>query len=813
MDDATPRSGDNKLIRDQVDDLYNNLGYANGAVILIATFLTWILWPVASDNGLRPWYACLLLLNLWNIVLALLYRYSSLRSGNVQSWLKTYVVGVFLSGLCWGSLLLFVVPPNQTIHLLAAAFIVAGLVTGSAATLASLKFGFAVFSVPSILPGAIYLIWLNQPLTFIIGWSLVCFLVFILFIALRIHRTLYYSLRKQVEVGNQLSLLETTKRELEGKLDVLKRQLEQDQVELEQLRSSLKHKPSPGANLRRAQDFRDMRFISLLDKLTGGVWDLNMKTGEISFSPGWLEMLGYDKDDPPQHMDFWQGILHPDDRLGVLNKLHAFADGSLPEFSSSHRLRTKSGEWMWVMARAHGVIWGSFGELLNIAGMELHVPESGEAAGKSLDLLNFDINAWLVRPEDFQKRFRQLVATASLEGIEHSLCHIRIVRPHDVQDDTAALDEIRLYEMGRVLLNEFRHGDALMRLGKDSFALLMAFCKPEDAWGKALALQQSMRSLQVNFKGRPVPLVVGIGITPITAAQHNLDELLQDAATACELAISGSPNLVYLFQRDNLQLGTDLFERHLIRQIQDGIHNHDIHIRATPLQPLANDADAAEQIVVVSATLESSAQEPNAGNAKGSGRNNRLATSIDVHVIGNIMAWLAQDHRERIYFYECSEASCGDLDFIELVRQQLARLPVHSATLCLGIPENAWRTQAEPVARLVQVIREAGGRIALTRYGNTMPVNQLVRECKLDYLKLDPALLQGLEHDRSIGITLKYINDILHLAGVKSIVSDVPGDLPIAALQAMHVDFLQPGTTRPDSTAHPEPDTRPGAPA
>jgi EAL domain-containing protein (putative c-di-GMP-specific phosphodiesterase class I)/PAS domain-containing protein len=777
MEDSKPEAESGKLILGQVDDLYGNLGYTNAAVILISAFLAWILWPVAGSQGLVPWLSCVLLLNLWNILLSLLYKRARIDESNVHSWLKTYIAGIFLSGLVWGSLLLFVVPPSATVHLLATSFIVAGLVTGSAATLASLKFGFAVFSVPAILPGVIYLIYLNQSVTFIIGCSLVSFLVFILFFALRIHRTIYYSLRKQMEVSNKLALLEIEKEELQHKFDQLKHRLEAEQAELGQLRIALKHKPLPGASLRRANDFRDLRFVSLLDSLSGGVWDLNMKTGELVFSPGWLEMMGFEPNETTRHMDFWTSLLHPDDKLTVLNKLHAFAGGSLPEFASSHRLRTGRGEWVWVMARAHGVIWGGFGELLNIAGMELHVPESGEAAGKSLDLLNFDINAWLFSAENFNKRFQQLIATASLEGIEHSLCYIRILRIDDEGNDNDSLNEIRVYEVGRVLLNEFRHGDALMRLGNNSFALLLAFCQPEHALEKAQNLQRSLNGLQVNFRGVRYALATGIGIAPITASAGGIDAIMHDAEAACELALSCTSDLVYLHHRDSR-----------------------LRIQATPMQALAEDAAAAGQVLVISAGFEGQPQA--AANLQTIARNNHLASSVDAYLVSNIVEWLEaegarHDGIMRTYLYECTNESCLDQGFRDLVTQQFSRLRTQGIRLCLGVPVQAWSAQPEAAMRFINDVRKAGGKIALIGFDNPATVHDLITACPVDYLKLNPALLDDLEQNPSNGITIKYINEMIHLAGIKSIVEQGAAGPKPGQLQAMNIDFLQAAPTTP----------------
>ncbi|MDG2175947.1 MAG: PAS domain-containing protein [Gammaproteobacteria bacterium] len=288
----------------------------------------------------------------------------------------------------WGLQLILIVPPKQTIHLIAAVFLLGGLVTGSAATLASLKYSFAVFSIPAILPGALYLIFLDRELTFVIGCSLFLFLVFILFIALRMHKTVFYSLKKQFEVSKLLSVIESEKIELEEKIIELENQLQFDQEEFEKLHTTLKHKQTNNMMVRNFSDFDDARFNSLLGQSNGGVWDMNIKSGQMKYSDSWLGMLGYEVGDIINDIPFWEDLLHPEDKLKVLNKLQNFSTGNTREYSSSYRLKNKSGDWIWVVVRAQGVIWGNTGELLQVVGAESIIPESGEMLKNALDLIH-----------------------------------------------------------------------------------------------------------------------------------------------------------------------------------------------------------------------------------------------------------------------------------------------------------------------------------------------------------------------------------------------------------------------------------------
>jgi PAS domain S-box-containing protein len=45
-----------------------------------------------------------------------------------------------------------------------------------------------------------------------------------------------------------------------------------------------------------------------------GVWDWNLETGAVVYSPHWKKMLGYTDDEIEPHVSAWERLLHPDDR-------------------------------------------------------------------------------------------------------------------------------------------------------------------------------------------------------------------------------------------------------------------------------------------------------------------------------------------------------------------------------------------------------------------------------------------------------------------------------------------------------------------
>ncbi|MCD6051026.1 MAG: hypothetical protein K0Q55_2429 [Verrucomicrobia bacterium] len=81
-----------------------------------------------------------------------------------------------------------------------------------------------------------------------------------------------------------------------------------------------------------------------------GTWDWNVQTGNTIFNRRWAEMLGYRLDELEPHVKTWEKIVHPEDLPEVTKKLQNHLNGYASYYSVEHRLRTKSGEWLWVLA-------------------------------------------------------------------------------------------------------------------------------------------------------------------------------------------------------------------------------------------------------------------------------------------------------------------------------------------------------------------------------------------------------------------------------------------------------------------------------
>jgi diguanylate cyclase (GGDEF)-like protein/PAS domain S-box-containing protein len=110
-----------------------------------------------------------------------------------------------------------------------------------------------------------------------------------------------------------------------------------------------------------------------LPSANDGLWDFDLESNSVYFSPRWRQMLGYDQHDPDVSPD-WRRLVHPDDMARVQALVREHIAGKTPMFESVHRMRHVKGDWRWVVSRAKARVDGT-GRLRRLVGVEFDITE------------------------------------------------------------------------------------------------------------------------------------------------------------------------------------------------------------------------------------------------------------------------------------------------------------------------------------------------------------------------------------------------------------------------------------------------------
>ncbi|MCA1973888.1 MAG: PAS domain S-box protein, partial [Caenispirillum sp.] len=86
-----------------------------------------------------------------------------------------------------------------------------------------------------------------------------------------------------------------------------------------------------------------------------GVWDFNLDTGTLWFSPSWKAQLGYADDELDNSLEAWKSVIFPEDGEAALRLVDDYIGGRKPDFEALQRFRHRDGSTVYIRTRARAV--------------------------------------------------------------------------------------------------------------------------------------------------------------------------------------------------------------------------------------------------------------------------------------------------------------------------------------------------------------------------------------------------------------------------------------------------------------------------
>jgi len=117
------------------------------------------------------------------------------------------------------------------------------------------------------------------------------------------------------------------------------------------------------------------RFSLAMRGANDGLWDWNLETDEVYYSPRWKSMLGYGENELANDLNTWASLVHPDDKDMVLEKVQDYLEGRAGSFEVEMRMRYKDGHEVFVLSRAFLVTRESDGKPIRLVGTHVDITE------------------------------------------------------------------------------------------------------------------------------------------------------------------------------------------------------------------------------------------------------------------------------------------------------------------------------------------------------------------------------------------------------------------------------------------------------
>ena len=118
-----------------------------------------------------------------------------------------------------------------------------------------------------------------------------------------------------------------------------------------------------------------------------GLWDWDITNNRVSYSPMWLKILGLQHIEPT--FEEWESRIHPEDRSACLQSLKRHLNGKTGFWRSEHRLRSETGEFIWVVGRGSVIEHDSNGHALRMIGAMTDISVRKQAEAEVVRLKEF----------------------------------------------------------------------------------------------------------------------------------------------------------------------------------------------------------------------------------------------------------------------------------------------------------------------------------------------------------------------------------------------------------------------------------------
>lgn len=117
-----------------------------------------------------------------------------------------------------------------------------------------------------------------------------------------------------------------------------------------------------------------------------GLWDWDLLTNVVYFSPRWKDIIGYADHEIAHRIEEWEIRLHPDEHDTVLAANQDHIKGRTPYYEHEYRLRHKDGTYRWILARGVALT-DEHGKAYRMAGSHVDVTERKEAEEQARQVL------------------------------------------------------------------------------------------------------------------------------------------------------------------------------------------------------------------------------------------------------------------------------------------------------------------------------------------------------------------------------------------------------------------------------------------
>ena len=493
-----------------------------------------------------------------------------------------------------------------------------------------------------------------------------------------------------------------------------------------------------------------------------GLWDWDLATDRVYFSPRWKQLLGLAESDGIDTPQEWFRHVDQEQVADLRQRLGRLQAGDDPHLSIQLQMKHADGDMRWMLCRA-AVSRDDQGKAVRLSGSLTEISELKAAQDELIQLAHHDRLTGLPNRERFMKELQVALRRHRDDPDYHfAVLFFDFDRFKTVNDSLGhSVGDALLISIAERFRAELRQNDTAARFGGDEFVILLNGTVGADE--TRLAADRLLATLaQPHRLGKhDVVSTASIGVVTDGLGHSSAADVLRDADAAMYKAKAAGKNNYRFFDQlmhdaavDRLRTENDL-RAGLDDQLQ--VYYQPI-VTLTDGQPVGFEAlvrwDHPTRGLIAPDRFIPLAEE--------TGLIVPLGARVLREACRQLAAWDRGPSRGRRngMSVNCSKRQLLDPGFTELVRDVLERTGLPAGRLTLEITETAVMDNPDELARVMAEVRAMGVRLSMDDFGTGHSSLSCLHQFPINAVKMDRSFVRRMNRDASFAAVAQTIADL-----------------------------------------------------
>ncbi|MBV2125413.1 MAG: EAL domain-containing protein [Candidatus Thiodiazotropha sp. (ex Ctena orbiculata)] len=771
------------IAEEQTRLLYQQAPISNVTVYSVALLFYFILKSHIDSGIVELWVLALFATATFRLVLWLM-RKNNLQKWTTKQWLRAYLIGCLLVGTAWSLIVPYIILANNLTIAIGLSMLLFGIVASAVVILSVYLPAFVLYVYPQLLTLIVTLFTYGDAGHNALAIATLVYLVMTTLFTRNVNRNLLENISLQVQNSQ---LIQDLGEEVKNRENVIKKRTLELQDKNNALSKEIGVRRLTETALRKSEE----RFELAMRGANDGVYDWNLQSNEIYYSPRWKRMLGYEDHELPNEFSTWESLIDDKDRERSWEMLTDYINGRRDNFHIEFKMQHKDGHWVDILSRAF-LVRDAQGNAIRTVGTHVDISEKKRQEAHILRQAHYDGLTGLPNRFLAMDRLAQLLKEASRDVSKVAILFLDLDGFKRVNDTLGHETGDRLLvQAAERLQSVVREGDSVCRLGGDEFVVLLRnLGELTDARTVASSLISQFRH-PFSLDERELVVTTSIGIAVYPSDGITPTELLRNADTAMYHSKEQGRNTFNFFTTEmNLNVSRML---EVEEQLHGAQERHEFSVVYQPVVELqSNRVVAAEALLrwnnPVLGTVSPDEFIPIAeqtGVILGIGR------YVLQQPVENALRWREMlDHEFKIAI-NLSPRQFRDTTLVDYIKDLLECNGLKENALVLEVTEGVLMSGQQDIEHALSRLHNAGIRLAMDDFGTGYSSLNYLRKYPFDVLKVDRSFVNDLTVDPADCELVNASILMAHGLGLEVVAEGVETENQLSQLRDMQCEYAQ----------------------